>query len=316
MVGNNHSLSKLTMAPWKITTKPVSSMSNHSSRHGSCDGFSASAGAEQFGVYVASFWKLPWPSTIEFQLTPQLAETHFLCTKFNIYLIICLYITFIHLLSFSYQMFSAVRPCQVVCHSTALGDWTDGVCFPVTADFVCTIDNRQFLNFVSRALALQDPGMADLKLNSTLEIIFHEADKWIAILLVGIGDVLRRWFLHNAYLNFWGKLSSVWSESGFGWASLRPLAALFRWAGKQGGCGMPRHAPWICYFGVVVKKFCLLLWEFFLFNLVMESPMHFETVWVWFDTASDSRKLCGLFHNINWEYVSSTFQHYRHTSGP
>ena len=74
-------------------------------------------------------------------------------------------------------MFSAVRPCQVVCHSTALGDWTDGVCFPVTADFVCTIDNRQFLNFVSRALALQDPGMADLKLNSTLEIIFHEADK-------------------------------------------------------------------------------------------------------------------------------------------
>lgn len=62
-------------------------------------------------------------------------------------------------------MFSAVRPCQVVCHSTALGDWTDGVGFPVTADFVCTIDNRQFLDFVSGALALQDPGMADLKFN-------------------------------------------------------------------------------------------------------------------------------------------------------
>lgn len=111
-------------------------------------------------------------------------------------------------------------------------------------------------------------------LNSTLEIGFHE-DKWIAILLVGIGDVLRRWFLHNAYLNFWGKLSSVWSKSGFGWASLRPLAALFRWAGKQGGCGMPRHPPRTCCFGVMVKQSCLLLWESFLFNLVIESAVHF-----------------------------------------
>lgn len=142
MVGNNHSLSKLTMAPWKITTKPVSSMSNHSSRHGSCDGFSASAGAEQFGVYVASFWKLPWPSTIEFQLTPQLkhAETHFLCTKFNE----SLYITSIHLLSFAIIFLSNVFCCATLPdgmpqHRNWRLDWWSG--FPSHCRFC--LHNRQ-----------------------------------------------------------------------------------------------------------------------------------------------------------------------------
>ena len=45
-------------------------------------------------------------------------------------------------------MLSGVRPCQVVCHSKEIGDWTDGVGFLVTADFACTIDNWQFLDVV------------------------------------------------------------------------------------------------------------------------------------------------------------------------
>ncbi len=94
MVGNNHCLSKLlstpevycrsscwavkrammTMTQWKVT-KPVSSMSQHSSGHGFCNGLKASARVKKPGsIYVASFWTLPVPSTIKIQLTPP-AET-------------------------------------------------------------------------------------------------------------------------------------------------------------------------------------------------------------------------------------------------